>query len=163
VKLAEVLAEIAPEFPAAIDAVGKVGYAAPVDIAEVKQRATLLNALQLFVTAGAEKTGFAIDNEKAVKYAGISQSLLGNAATAGGQREAFRVIAAEISKDAAAELTSDEWLELRVKARADAKLDLFRGPSKLSEYATNPPKEGAEAVEQNGEFLLDTEIIAIYW
>jgi hypothetical protein len=163
VKLAEVLAEIAPEFPAAIDAVGKVGYAAPVDVAEVRQQTALLNALQLFVAGGAEKTGFAIDDEKAIKYAGISQSLIGNATTAGGQREAFRVIAAELSKDAAAELTPDEWLELRVRARADAKLDLFRGPSKLSQYSTKPPKEAAEVAEQNSELLLDTEIIAIYW
>lgn len=163
VKLAEVLAEIAPEFPAAIDAVGKVGYAVPIDVAEVRQQAALMHALQLFAAGAAEKTGFAIDDEKAVKYAGMSQSLTGYAATAGGQREAFRVIAAELSKDAAAELTSDEWLELRAKARVDAKLELFRGSSKLSEYSASPPKEGVEAVEENGELLLDTEIIAIYW
>jgi hypothetical protein len=154
VELADVLAEVAPEFPAALDAVGATSFGKPPDamIDEIKLQA----ALAEFV-AEVEEHSNAVAPAVFADAREVAQSCAGMSSSATGQNEAFRRVMAKLQAGGVDQISPDEWLDFRRRARATAGLELLQ-PS------VSQAGPGATATDPSvDELLLDTEVIAIYW
>jgi hypothetical protein len=159
IKLADVLAEIAPGFPAALEKVGTTKYAAPIDQRRVAHEATFLAALDAYESLLYDEANVVRDEDACAASQAYFETLVTNALDATSQKIAFRSTATRAATIIPSGVGEEERdAELRSRARELAGLDLFFRPSSLSELKSTP----TVPIANNG-VLLDTEIIAIYW
>jgi hypothetical protein len=120
----------------------------------------VIDALRHFVGAACGKANIVLNKKQASTIDLHIESLRALAQSPSGQREAFLAVAGALTKDDGIQLNPQEWLALRRESREASKLALFRGPVRLSDYNSKPRVEDED---KKPEFLLDTEVIAIYW
>lgn len=163
VKLSQVLAEIAPTFPGALDEVGRFGYNQVVDTTATEAESALQKALETFVQLAASRAGTELPPDAAARVRDRRISCVGMAGSVTAQNEAFRSIRSVLSNEAEVKLAAEDWLEVQREARDRAELPLFRLPT--PEPTSRPPvrEEGPGGESEPAEVLLDTEVIAIYW
>ncbi|KRE76668.1 hypothetical protein ASG79_17735 [Arthrobacter sp. Soil761] len=156
VKGAEVLSEIAPQFPGLLEAAGRTEYGVPKDARTEKQRQALVKALKLFAT---KLLDLSIPPHPWSQCDGLDALIAeqsDRASSASGQREAFDAVAELVTRVAAVSPTPAQIQEFRMFARETEKL----------RFSLNQmPTESVESIQKprGPERLLDVEIVAIYW
>lgn len=159
VKLAEVLAEVAPAFPAALDAAGRVRLEQPVDTG-MEQERELQRTLEAFVVKVESKAKGELPPEVTSKAREQARACVGMSHSATTQNEAFRLVMAELHREGVLEFSPEEWMELRRAAREETGLALV---PQISPFAVLSDPDLEPPTEEVSEVLLDTEVIAIYW
>ncbi len=161
-KLSDVLAEIAPTFPGALEAVGRFGSEQSVDLAAITQESALQRALSTFIELVCSKAAVDLSEaevdvvrQRAASFAGLSGSVTG-------QNEAFRSVLAVLREVGKVDLTPEETLSCEQDSRTSSGLALFVTPAVLSR-PMGTHQEASPVDNQPTEMLLDTEVIAIYW
>lgn len=156
VKGAEVLSELAPQFPGLLESVGRTEYGIPQDARAEKQRQALKIALTLFAK-------MLINNSSPPRSwddcAGIDDLIAAQgdrASSASGQREAFDAVAELVTRDVPVPPGPAQLQDFRMRAREKANLRFS---------LTQMPLEPVESIQKprGPEKLLDVEIVAIYW
>lgn len=156
VKGAEVLSEIAPQFPGLLEAAGRTEYGIPKDTRAEKQREALINALRLFAH---EILGLSSPSRPWEDCDGLDELIVAQgdrASSASGQREAFDAVAELLTRTVQVLPSPVQLQEFRASARESAKL----------RFSLNQiPVESVESTQKprGPEKLLDVEIVAIYW
>jgi len=154
VKLTEVMRDIAPQFPDAINRVGQVGYSAPVNVREERNRDAMERALVHFALAtGGDMTA---DNEARIAEYAHSQRAHADALSL--QGKAFDDLATWLLEAGILTALPENSRTLRAEARAASGLKSNSTATALSDFAS---KEASDAAVD--EALIDLEIIAIYW
>ena len=160
VKLVNVFAEVAPDLPDALEAASRISYTSPVIQPEGQQTIAFRTAAAHFVEKACQEWGFRPSGKFSSRLSALVDDLAPTNGTPSGQRIAFKRLAEFLKTESGKDFTPQEWLGLRRSSRAEAGLELLPpgGGGGTSEQAapTRP-----ESVDQ--EFLIDTEVIAIYW
>jgi len=158
VKLAEVLAEIAPAFPLALNAAGSMRVEQRVE-SRVEGDRALQRALEAFVVKTQAKATNQIPPEVLSRARQQARSCAGMSLSATTKNDAFRVVKAELQRGGP-DFTSNEWMEITEEACAETNLPVFPHTATAA-----LPDAGlvAPLAEEISGVLLDTEVIAIYW
>ena len=155
VKGAEVLAELAPEFPGLLEAAGRTEYGVPKDARVQQQAAAMTEALRLFASSILDASA----PHRWEQCAGLDELIAAQghrASSAAGQREAFDAVADLVIQTLPTSPPPAQLQEFRASARKAANLrfsidQMERGPVESTQKPRGPEK------------LLDVEVVAIYW
>lgn len=156
VKGAEVLSEIAPQFPGLLEAAGRTEYGIPKDARAEKQSEALAEALRLFAAKILEISSPPHPWNQCDGLDDLITAQGNRAFSASGQREAFDAVAELVTRVVPVFPSPAQLQEFRTYARESAKL----------RFSLNQmPKESIESTKKprGPEKLLDVEIVAIYW
>jgi hypothetical protein len=154
VKVAEVMREIAPQFPDAITRAGRIEYSAPATSPIEENRDAFEKALIVFARLIAGET---IDGH-AAEIAEVTRAQRENADSLLTQGQSFDLIAEWLVSNDLIETRPENERELRAQARQATGLRGTAKPLKLADFTS---KESTD--EPPEESLLDLEVIAIYW
>ncbi|MET3948763.1 hypothetical protein ABIB49_003488 [Arthrobacter sp. UYCu512] len=156
VKGAEVLSELAPQFPGLLEAAGRTEYRTPTDARVEKQREALAKALRLFASNLLDLSTPPRSWEECEGLDALISAQSDRASSASGQRAAFDAVAELVSQVVPVPPSPEQLQEFRQDAREVTQLRFS-----LSQI----PAEAVESTQKprGPEKLLDVEIVAIYW
>lgn len=161
VKVTEVMRGIAPQFPDAITNAGRVGYSAPVNAPQEKNRGALERALVGFAfMAGGEKA-----TDRAIEIKAFAGTLRDYANNLTDQRTAFERLEAWLIESSIVTGPIENRRDLRNVARAQTDLRASVPIRSIADLDTPSRTAGGThpGKEEVREALIDLEIIAIYW
>lgn len=156
VKGAEILSELAPQFPGLLAAAGRTEYRTPTDTRVEKQREALAKALRLFANKLLDVSTPPRSWEECEGLDALISAQSDRASSASGQRAAFDAVAELVSQAVPFPISAEQLQEFRQDARKIAQLrfSLSQMPAEAVESTQKP---------RGPEKLLDVEIVAIYW
>lgn len=162
VKLADMFQELVPDLVGQINAAGRIPLSAADPVTtENPNSAKLSKALELYVEAFLVATDKTLTESEQSALAREITTLSNRSGSASDQRSAFAMTNGRLQEITGAKVKSKRDLELREQARTASGLPLFPMMSSNALVPTAPPTTTSTAVEV--EYLIDTEIIAIYW
>lgn len=156
VKGAEVLSEIAPQFPGLLEAAGRTEYGIPKDARIEKQRDAMTKALKLFATKILDMSDPPLPWDSCAGLEEVIGAQGALASSTSGQREAFQAVADLVTEAAGVSPSPAQLQEFRTFAREAADLKFSVNQMRADKIESTQKPRGPEK-------LLDVEIVAIYW
>jgi len=160
VKLADLFTEVAPNLVDQINAAGRApfgGLASPNDVGGSESK--LADALTRYVSALLSDLGASLTPEQEALITLSIAELRTRSATVSDQTSAFSVLTKRVLAMSGGEVASAKALKLRSQAREEAGLSLFPPTRPLAQTVPAAPK----AIADDDPWLLDVDIVAIYW